>query len=370
MIEHPSGVSDSPTHSVIPLQTPLPAAAPPAKWCCHLAPTRGAVQGHTFAQASDAAAPPSTPRPRAGGVRYLPTEPEPTPTVEDTAAPITTPITEAEADPDDEQTGTEETSAPGATQGEMSVGCIFGSGAPSPETGRISVSQRCVVADDGSLPIDPTQDLVIEFVNPPTAANDPILGTSEIGHVYGGYIYLGGSGRFVSAVPGAGDFVGETIHIVGYSPGSGAVTFDWYVGDGPQPFGASGDFDEIVEVGIQCETTDPPADAATGVTANETCTYTSDDPRIVLDPTTAEVTLIDIGTAGDATGSISYYTARTDTGVVRGGLIDAAGTRRWAGIVDGLGEITGPVHEVGWAETDENGVTTGVMTLSFDLPAS
>ena len=201
----------------------------------------------------------------------------------------------------------------------------------------------------------------------PTPANDLILGTSEIGHVYGGYVYLGAIGRFVSAVPGAGDYLGETIHIVGYSPGNGELTFDWYVGDGPQPFGASGDFDEVVEVGIQCEMSDPPVDAASGVTSIETCTYTSDDPSIVLGPTTAEVTLIDVGTAGDATGSISYYTARTDTGVVRGGLIDADGTRRWAGIVDGLGEIAGTVHEVGWAETDENGVTTGVMTLSFDL---
>ena len=171
-------------------------------------------------------------------------------------------------------------------------------------------------------------------------------------------------------MPGAGDYVGETIHIVGFSPGNGELTFDWYVGDGPQPFGASGDFAEVVEVGIQCETSDPPVDATSGVTSIETCSYTSDDPSIVLDPTTAEVTLIDVGSAGDATGSVSYYTARTDTGVVRGGLVDADGTRRWAGIVDGLGEIVGAVHEVGWAETDENGVTTGVMTLSFDLPAS
>ena len=50
--------------------------------------------------------------------------------------------------------------------------------------------------------------------------------------------------------------------------------------------------------------TDPPVDAASGVTSVETCTYTSDDPSILLDPTTDEVTLIDVGTAGDATGSI------------------------------------------------------------------
>ena len=298
------------------------------------------------------------------------TEPQATPTGEDTAAATTAPTNEAGADPDDEQTGIEETPAPGVTQGQMIATCAFENPAPDPETGRISASQGCVVADDGSLPIDPAQDLVIEFLKPPTAENDPILGTSEIGHVYGGYIYLGGTGRLVSAVPGAGDYLGETIHMVGYSPGSGELTFDWYVGDGPQPFGATGDFDETVEVGMQCEMTDPPADAASGVTSIETCTYTSDDQRLVLGPTTAEVTLIDVGTAGDATGSIYYYTARTDTGVVRGGLIDADGTRRWAGIVDGLGEITGTVHEVGWAETDESGVTTGVMTLSFDLGTS
>ena len=106
----------------------------------------------------------------------------------------------------------------------MIANCAFENPAPSPETGRISASQGCVVADDGSLPIDPAQDLVIEFLEPPTPANDPILGTSEIGHVYGGYVYLGGTGRFVSAVPGSGDYLDETIHIVGYSPGNGELT--------------------------------------------------------------------------------------------------------------------------------------------------
>lgn len=279
---------------------------------------------------------------------------------------------ETEADPGDAQSDVPASAASKATEGQMIVNCRFGPGGPDPETGRIRASQDCEVVDDGSLPIDPMQNLVIEFVDSeaPPAYGDPIIGTSEVGHVYGGYVYLGGRGRFVSAVPGAGDYLGETIHIVGYSRGSGEVTFDWYVGDGPQPFGASGDFEGVVEVGIQCETTDPPVDAASGVTSIETCTYTSADPSIVLVPTTAEVAMIDVGTAGEATGSISYYTSRTDTGVVRGGRVDADGTRRWAGVVEGLGEIGGAVHEVGWAETDENGVATGVMTLSFGLITS
>lgn len=290
-------------------------------------------------------------------------------TVPDTE-PTTTTTMPTAVDPDDEQNGIEETPAPGATQGQMIANCDFGGDAGGGELGRIRIRQACLVVDDGSLPIDPTQDLVIEFLKPPTLDNDPILGTSETGHVYGGYIYLGGVGRFVSAVPGTGDYVGETIHIVGFSPGGGELTFDWYVGDGPQPFGASGDFENVVEVEIRCELTDPPVDAAGGVTSVETCTYTSEDPSIVLDPTTDEVTLIEVGTAGDATSSVSYYTARTDTGAVRGGLIDADGTRLWAGIVEGLGEGVGTVHEVGWAQTDESGVTTGVMTLSFDSGTS
>ncbi len=290
--------------------------------------------------------------------------------VDDNVAPDTAPATESvtEADPDDGE-------APPAAltaQGQMIANCSFGNGGPSPESGRIRAGQDCEVVDDGSLPIDPVQNLFIEFVESeaPSGYGDPIIGFDEISHVYGGYVYLGSRGRFVSALPGVGDYTGETIHIVGYSPGDGEVTFDWYADDGPQPFGATGDFEGIVEVGIQCVPGELPADAASDVTSIETCTYTSEDPTIVLAPTTDEVTLIDVGAAGEATGSISYYTARTDTGVVRGGLVDADGIRRWAGVVEGLGEIGGAVHEVGWAETDENGVTTGVMTLSFGLVTS
>jgi sugar lactone lactonase YvrE len=255
-----------------------------------------------------------------------------------------------------------------ATQGQMTARCSFGLGAPSPETGRIRASQECTVSADGPLPIDPEQNLFIEFLDdgPTPTFGDPIIGFGDEGHVYGGYVTNGGDGRFVSSVLGAGDYAGEVIHIVGHSPGGGVVVFDWYVGDGPQPFGASGDFDETVEIGIECVPTDVPADAAGDVTSAETCTYTSDDARFSTAPSTDVIRTIDAGENGAATGSISYYNATTDEGVVRGGLVDDDGVRRWAGVVDGLGDVDAVVHEVGWAQTDENGVTSGVMLMSFD----
>ena len=84
------------------------------------------------------------------------TAPETTPTVEDTVAPDTAPTTETEADPDDEQAGIEETSAPDVAQGQMIANCEFGNlprarrpagsaqtrGASSPTMGRCQSTQR------------------------------------------------------------------------------------------------------------------------------------------------------------------------------------------------------------------------------------
>ena len=192
-----------------------------------------------------------------------------------------------------------------------------------------------------------------------------LLGLSDSSHIYSGIAH-GPDGRFFSSVLGTDDYADEVIHMIGHSPGDGAITFDWYVGDDLPPFGAIGDFDETINIGIECVPTEVPADAASGVTAAETCTYTSDDPRFTLAPSTDLIWGVDAGEYGVATGTVSYYNAMTDSGAVRGGLVDDEGVRRWAGVIDGLGDVDGVVHEIGWAQTDADGVTTGVMLVSFD----
>ena len=224
------------------------------------------------------------------------------------------------------------TAAP-ASQGKMTAQCVFGAADPNPQNGRIRGSQDCVMSSEGVLPIDADQRLVIEFLNsePSGTFGDPIIGFGETAHVYGGYVSSGADGRFVSSVLGVDGYAGEVIHIVGHSPGDGNVAFDWYVGDGPQPFGATGDFEETIEIRIECSPIEIPADADDDVTAAETCTYSSDDSRIALAPTTDVIRTVGVDDVGMATGSVSYYTATTDSGVVRGGLVDENGVRRWAG---------------------------------------
>ena len=263
-------------------------------------------------------------------------------------------------------------SPPLATRGQMTAQCAFSDGGVSPDSGRMRASQACIMSSDGVVPIDPEQNLFIEFPNdgPSPTFGDPIIGYNETDHVYSGNVTNGGDGRFVSSVLGVGDYADKVIHIVGHSPGDGSVVFDWYVGDGPQPFGATGDFNETVEISIECEPADVPEDAASDVTAAETCTYESDDPRLAIAPTTDLIRTLDAGASGETVGMDSYYLAETDTGLVRGGLVDRDGIRRWAGVIDGFGEIDAVVHEIGWAQTDATGNTTGAILISFDLNAS
>lgn len=290
--------------------------------------------------------------------------PASTPTVTTQESPTTAVAEEVEADP------TPVPEEPLSSQGQVLVQCDFSeAGAPNERydaTGRFRINNPCTDRSDGPQPVDVGQMLSFEIIDegPQLEVATALLGFSDSSHIYSGTAQ-GANGRFFSSVLGTGDYADEVLHMVGHSPGDGAITFDWYVGDGPPPFGAVGEFDETVEIAIECVPTGIPADAATGVTAAETCTYTSDDPRFTLPSSTDLIWEIDAGEDGAATGTIALYNAVTDSGTVRGGLVDDQGVRRWAGVADGLGDVDGVVNEIGWAQTDGAGVTTGVMLVSF-----
>ena len=293
-----------------------------------------------------------------------------------TAAPEEPSTTEAPttAAPDEPSTTeaptTEAPEEPPSSQPRVLLACDFSEGgAPNglnEATGRFRINNPCTESPEDPQPIDIGEVLSFEIIEggPMVGSTFSLLGLTDASHIYGG-VAQGPDGRFFSTALGTGEYADEVIHLIGHSPGDGAITYDWYVGDGPPPFGAIGEFDETVEIGIECVPADVPPAAASGVTAAETCTYTSDDPRFSLEPSNDLIWEVDTGEYGVATGTISYYNAMTDSGAVRGGLVDTQGVRRWAGVTDGLGDVDKVVHEIGWAETDADGVTIGVMLVSF-----
>ena len=249
------------------------------------------------------------------------------------------------------------------TQGIQSVICTT-SNFDENDDGSITGPQNCTYEGD-PLPVAASERGRLTIFLSGQNAPDLFVSTGDEGAFTAGYTTRDGSVRYSGFQPGVGDYAGETIHFLGVRADGSEATpgiSDWTTDPGDTPLPTTEEGGISAEIAISCSAEFVSGDDTEQV-LDQSCTYSSDDPRFDRAPEVIRVRIFppDPGSTTLAAYPL-FVTGNSDDGYAFAGIAEDPTTLRGLGVRPGTGDFDGMlVHDVAHLVTSGDGDLSGTI---------